>query len=67
MDKTKCITFDKAAQDDLPEHIKDKMKADRTITKVIKFCQRIAKIEKGCAPSAGYMQELIEEAEKVFK
>lgn len=67
MKKTKCITFDKAAQDALPEHIKDKMKADRTIAKAIKFCQKIAKIEKGCAPSAGYMQELIEEAENVFK
>lgn len=29
MDKTKCITFDKSAQDSLPEHIKAKMKADR--------------------------------------
>lgn len=67
MDKTKCITFDKAAQNALPEHIKDKMKADRTIAKAIRFCQKIAKIEKGCAPSAGYMQELIEEAENVFK
>lgn len=67
MNKTKCITFDKAAQDALPKHIKDKMKADRTIAKAIKFCQKIAKIEKGCAPSAGYMQELIEEAENVFK
>lgn len=27
MDKTKCITFDKEAQDALPEHIK--MKADK--------------------------------------
>lgn len=67
MDKTKCITFDKAAQNALPEHIKDKMKADRTVAKAIRFCQKIAKIEKGCAPSAGYMQELIEEAENVFK
>lgn len=25
----KCITFDKEAQDALPEHIKAKMKADR--------------------------------------
>lgn len=25
----KCITFDKEAQDNLPEHIKAKMKADR--------------------------------------
>lgn len=29
MDKIKCITFDKNAQDSLPQHIKDKMKADR--------------------------------------
>ena len=29
MDKIKCITFDKKAQDSLPQHIKDKMKADR--------------------------------------
>ena len=29
MDKIKCITFDKYAQDSLPEEIKAKMKADR--------------------------------------
>jgi hypothetical protein len=29
MEKIKCITFDKSAQDSLPEHIKAKMKADR--------------------------------------
>ena len=29
MEKIKCITFDKKAQDNLPEHIKAKMKADR--------------------------------------
>ncbi len=29
MGKIKCITFDKKAQDNLPQHIKDKMKADR--------------------------------------
>jgi len=29
MVKIKCITFDKKAQDSLPQHIKDKMKADR--------------------------------------
>ena len=29
MDRIKCITFDKAAQDALPKHIKAKMKADR--------------------------------------
>ena len=29
MDKTKCITFDPAAQEALPDHIKAKMKAAR--------------------------------------
>ena len=29
METIKCITFDKNAQDNLPEHIKIKMKADR--------------------------------------
>jgi hypothetical protein len=29
MGTLKCITFDKSAQDSLPQHIKDKMKADR--------------------------------------
>lgn len=29
MDKIKCITFDPAAQQALPDHIKAKMKADR--------------------------------------
>ena len=29
METIKCITFDKKAQDSLPEHIKAKMKADR--------------------------------------
>jgi copper homeostasis protein CutC len=63
MNRVKCITFDKEAQDALPEHIKNKMKADRIAARAINFCERIAKMEKGCAPSAGYMQELIEAAE----
>ena len=33
MDKIKCITFDKNAQDSLPQHIKDKMKADRDFSR----------------------------------
>lgn len=33
MDNVKCITFDKAAQESLPEHIKAKMKADREIAR----------------------------------
>ncbi len=28
-DKIKCITFDKEAQKNLPQDVKDKMKADR--------------------------------------
>ena len=42
MSETKCITFDKAAQDALPEHIKTKMHADKMVAKAIEFCQRIA-------------------------
>ena len=34
MEKIKCITFDKKAQDSLPEHIKAKMKADRKKTEI---------------------------------
>lgn len=33
MDKTKCITFDPAAQNALPEHLKAKMKADRDMAR----------------------------------
>lgn len=40
---------------------------EQIAAKAIKFCNRIAKIEKGCAPSAGYMQELIEAAEDAIK
>lgn len=36
MDKIKCITFDKNAQDSLPEEIKAKMKADRDNARKIK-------------------------------
>lgn len=31
MNKTKCITFDRPAQDALPENIKARMKADRAV------------------------------------
>ena len=37
MNRIKCITFDKSAQDALPEHIKVKMKADRAKLKEIKI------------------------------
>lgn len=67
MKGTKCITLDEEGKTRFPKKIKEKMKADRTVAKALRFCQRIAQMEKGCAPSAGYMQEIIEEAEKVFK
>lgn len=67
MKKIRCIKFDKEAQDALPKQVQDKMRSDRTVDKAIQFCQKIAKMEKGCAPSVGYMIELIEEAENVFK
>lgn len=38
--KIKCITFDKAAQDALPDHIKAKMKADRLNARCDRFCQK---------------------------
>lgn len=34
--------------------------------KALKFAQKIAKIEPGSAPSVGYFQELIEEAQSIF-
>ena len=36
MERINCITFDKAAQDALPEHIKEKMKADREMARMRK-------------------------------
>lgn len=36
MEKIKCITFDKNAQDALPEHVKVKMKAARDKTRAEK-------------------------------
>lgn len=67
MKKTKCFTSDKEARLALIEQVKEKRKADRTVAKALRFCQRISRMEKGCVPSAGYMQEIIEEAEKVLK
>lgn len=46
MRKIKCITFDKEAQDNLPQHIKDKMKADRQ--KASKNRKRFCKKYKNC-------------------
>ena len=63
----KCITFDKDALDALPDLFETEKRAEYKATKCIKFCEKIAKLEKGCAPSAGYMQELIEDAENALK
>lgn len=35
--------------------------------KCVELCRKIASMEKGCAPSAGHMQELITEAENALK
>jgi hypothetical protein len=49
--KMKCITFDKAAQDALPENIKAKMKADR----------ERARIEQGSMRSCAVCGEKLRE------
>lgn len=35
-EQIRCITFDNEAQDNLPQHIKDKMKADRKLARNLK-------------------------------
>lgn len=40
MEPIKCITFDKEAQDNLPQHIKDKMKLDRDNARKNKVCKK---------------------------
>lgn len=47
MGKIKCITFDKIAQDALPEHIKAKMKADREKAR-LDACQRQCPCDRNC-------------------
>ena len=42
-------------------------KAFDRIARCIAFCKKIASMEKGCAPSAEYMQELITEAGNALK
>ena len=37
------------------------------VLRCIDFCKKIASMEKGRAPSVGYMQELITEAENALK
>lgn len=62
MNKTKCITFDKVAQDALPEHIKAKMKADRdnARTEQLKqyaYCKK-SYINDGIAFDEGYIEAI---------
>ena len=51
MDRIKCITFDKKAQNALPEHIKAKMKANKNKSKIESFCQNF------CGLSASYCEK----------
>ena len=51
MERIRCITFDKEAQDALPEHIKAKMKANMDKSKNESFCQ------KCCGLSASYCEK----------
>lgn len=62
MNKTKCITFDKAAQDALPDHIKAKMKRDR---ETVRFLKIVSELE-GCAPSVGYATDLAKKAKEIL-
>lgn len=62
MDKTKCITFDKAAQDALPEHIKAKMKADRDRIRAERmsdytYCKK-SYVNAGLAFDVGYIEAI---------
>lgn len=60
MEKPKCITFDKAAQDALPEHIKAKMKADRDKIRIEQmkdyaYCKK-SYVNEGLAFDVGYIE-----------
>lgn len=67
MNQTKCITFDKAAQNALSEHIKAKMKADRDNarteqSKQYAYCKK-PYVNDGIAFDAGYI-EVIQKGER---
>lgn len=62
MNTTKCMTFDKAAQNALPEHIKAKMKADRdkARTEQLKryaYCKK-SYVNDGVAFDVGYIEAI---------
>ena len=64
MDKTKCITFDPAAQEALPDHIKAKMKADRDRARAKQlpryaYCKKSYVID-GLAFDVGYIEAILE-------
>lgn len=62
MNQTKCITFDKAAQNALPEHIKAKMKSDRENARAEQseqyaYCKKSYVID-GLAFDTGYIEAI---------
>lgn len=62
MNQTKCITFAKAEQDALPEHIKAKMKADRDKAraeqlKQYAYCTK-SYVNNGIAFDTGYIESI---------
>lgn len=62
MDKTKCITFDSAAQEALPDHIKAKMKAARDKARLEQlkryaYCTK-SYINDGIAFDEGYIEAI---------
>jgi hypothetical protein len=58
-ERIKCITFDKAAQEALPEHVKAKMKADREKAKATEEAKEILAENKLFMP-ARYARYFIE-------
>lgn len=62
--------FDEALSDSVNSKENEETKSNAQLIAVspdlLKFAQFIAKHEKGCAPSCGYFQEMIEKAENVI-
>lgn len=56
MDKIRCITFDPAAQEALPDHVKARMKADRErATTDYAYCKKSYEID-GLSFDSGYIE-----------
>lgn len=67
MDRIKCITFNKEAQDGLPERVKEKMKADRAKAREESKQHGMERLKKGdkvvmhgCAEKALYSGKIWE-------